>query len=98
MGWTIRGSNPDRGRSSTTDLGPIQPPVQWAPGFLSHELSGLGVMATLLHLLQRLRMGGGTPLLNLYDFMARTETFTFTHFELLVVHIGQISHLPPSVF
>ena len=44
--------------------------------------SGLGVMlATDLHLVPRLRMGGATPLLPLCDFMARTGT-TFAFYLL----------------
>jgi hypothetical protein len=54
--------------ASRPALGPIQPPIQWAPGALS---SGRGVKQTThLHLVPRSRMSGATPPLPQYAFIA----------------------------
>ena len=48
-------------------MGPIESPIQWAPGFFPGvKRSGF---ATDLHIVLRLRMSGATPLLHLYAFI-----------------------------
>jgi hypothetical protein len=72
--WTLRCSNPGRGKRVFTEtsrpaLVPTQLPIQWVPG----REEGLELTARL-HLVQRLWMSGVIPLLPLHPFIAWTGT------------------------
>jgi len=48
--------------ASRLALGPIQPPIQWVPGFLSPGLSDWSMkLITHFHLVLRVRMSGTIP-------------------------------------
>ena len=87
-GWTIRDSNPGRGRFSETSrpaLGPETPPIQWVLGLFPRETSSRGSkLTTHPHLVPTLKMCGAKPRLPYTPSLRegiKTFTFFFTGFR-----------------